>query len=82
MSTPTAGKPINWEDYEYGRSSRRQGSVGSNGSHVRFDASPPQGALPSDRHRQNGGTGTDGNDGSEHALRHRRWALWTLCLTE
>lgn len=75
MSTPTARKPINWEDYEYGRSSRRDGSVGSSGSRVRFDASPPQGALPSDRHRQNGGNGTNGNDGSEHSLRRRRCAL-------
>ena len=77
MTAPTPRKPINWEDYEYGRSSPRHGSVGSSGSHIRFNASPPQGALPSDRHRQSG-EGINGNDSPEHSLRHRRYAPRTL----
>ncbi|KAL9125774.1 MAG: hypothetical protein Q9217_005077 [Psora testacea] len=38
MPDLTPKRPINWEDYEYGRSPR-QGSTGSLGSHVQFEAS-------------------------------------------
>ena len=57
-----------WEDYEYGRSPR-QGSTGSLGSHVQFDAqSPPPGSDRLNLGRQNGD-----REGASEVLRRRRY---------
>lgn len=58
-------RPINWADYEQGRSSPRQGSVGSLGSHVQFDTPSPVGSP--DRLRIPGATDPEGQ-----TLKHRR----------
>lgn len=43
MPGASAQWPINWDQYEQGRSSPRQGSVGSSGSRVQFDESTTTG---------------------------------------
>jgi hypothetical protein len=62
-----AKKPMNWDDYEYGRSPR-QGSMGSQTSRVKFDQPSPPGT--SDRlniPRHSSGSSQSGNE-----LRSRR----------
>lgn len=67
MTGSNAKKPMNWDDYEYGRSPR-QGSMGSQTSRVKFDQPSPPGT--SDRlniPRHSSGSSQSGNE-----LRSRR----------
>ena len=68
----TSRKPLNWEDYDYGRSSRNDSGT-SLGSHVQFDEHSP---VPSSRqygspHRTGLNNGPE--QGDLHQLRHRRY---------
>ena len=69
MTDSASKRPMNWEDYEYGRSPR-QGSTGSLGSHVQFDA-PPTPTGVSDRLQVPRSSG-DGENAGE-TLRRRRF---------
>lgn len=64
---PSSYVAPNWEDYERGHSPR-QGSVGSETSHVHFDEESP--SAFSDRLEIPRQTGSNGNSGGE--LRRRR----------
>ena len=67
MSAPKPVKPLNWEDYERGRSSPRQGSIGS----IRFESPPAEVRRPLQKLGEGNGNGNgDGNGGG---LRHRRF---------
>ena len=72
MPSPPSKKPMNWEDYEYGRSSRH-GSETSLGSHVQFDApaSPPTSGHLNIPPRDSSNAVEHGD---LHDLRHRRYA--------
>ena len=70
MPGPKAKNPLNWEDYERGRSSS-VGSEGSLGSHVQFDTP----SLSATSGRLNIPQRHDGDRESDGAyLRHRRYA--------
>ncbi|KAL2055154.1 hypothetical protein ABVK25_004492 [Lepraria finkii] len=73
MPSPPSKKPMNWEDYEYGRSSRH-GSETSLGSHVQFDAtaSPPTSGRLNIPPRNSSNTAEYGD---LHDLRHRRSSI-------
>lgn len=71
MLKPNSKQPLNWEDYEYGRSPRN-GSNASLDSHVQFDEPSPSATsgrlnLP---HRDSGGSPSHGD---LHDLRPRRY---------
>jgi len=66
---------MNWDDYEYGRSPR-QGSIGSLGSHVQFEA--PYTPPTSDCHHVPRPNGGDGDGEANEVLRHRRFVLHSL----
>ena len=63
-----AGKLTNWDDYEYGRFSPRQGSVGSTGSRVRFE----EHSSPAETERLLSLCRGNEEDTSHHGLRQRR----------
>ncbi|KAL9012630.1 MAG: hypothetical protein Q9173_002621 [Seirophora scorigena] len=72
MTAPGSKKPYTWRDYDYGRSSPRQGSTGSFSSRVHFDepssaADSPRVEIPRTNNEDNGGLG----DG----LRRRRSSI-------
>ena len=69
MPEPNANWPLNWDDYEAGRS-HRNGSEGSLGSHVQFDeaASTRHHILHPDEHQGQ-------SPGAEETLRRRRYDI-------
>ncbi|KAI4095361.1 MAG: hypothetical protein LQ344_001659 [Seirophora lacunosa] len=72
MTAPGSKKPYTWRDYDYGRSSPRQGSTGSFSSRVHFDepssaADTPRVEIPPTNNEDNGGLG--------NGLRRRRSSI-------
>ncbi|KAI4143951.1 MAG: hypothetical protein LQ341_002774 [Variospora aurantia] len=72
MTAPGSKKPYTWRDYDYGRSSPRQGSTGSSSSRVHFNepssaADTPRIEIPHSSNEDNGDLG----DG----LRRRRYLV-------
>ncbi|KAK4695641.1 hypothetical protein P7C71_g2144, partial [Lecanoromycetidae sp. Uapishka_2] len=75
MPNPTSKKPLNWEDYEHGRSSRH-GSDASLGSHVHFDEPSPSATsdrLNIPRRNDDGSSGPE--QGDLHNLHRRRSSM-------
>ncbi|KAL8734533.1 MAG: hypothetical protein Q9166_001433 [cf. Caloplaca sp. 2 TL-2023] len=71
MTASGSKRPFTWQDYEHGRSSPRQGSIGSVSSRVHFD--DPSEAAGSERVEIP--QGNEENASSGGALRHRRSSI-------
>jgi len=70
MPKSASKQPLNWEDYEYGRSPR-QGSDASLSSHVQFDESSPSATSGRLNVPQRNGSSAHSH-GDLHDLRARR----------
>lgn len=69
MTAPGSKRPYTWQDYEHGRSSPRQGSIGSVSSRVHFDE--PSDPAESGHVEIPQGSGDNGSSGGR--LHRRRY---------